>query len=98
MNERDMEAPITRRELHESLDTWAGAIRAEIREAFTELRALILTVEERLIHRMDSLLDPHRSIPERVGKLEEQELPARVRKLESKVFAPKRRASKRTRR
>jgi hypothetical protein len=44
---------------------------------------------------MDSLLDPHRAIPERVNKLESDELPARVAKLERKVFAPKRRASKR---
>jgi hypothetical protein len=107
----------TRRELHEALDTWAGAIidkittqvttqvtaqvTAQVTVAmdarFAEMRALIKTTETALIMRMDALLDPHHGVPERVSKLEAEELPARVRKLESKVFAPKRRTAKRAR-
>jgi hypothetical protein len=110
MNERDMDAPVTRREMYEALDTLAlklnrrmdllgdallERIDSKFAELRGELRALILTTEEKLMHRMDSLLDPHRAIPERINKLESEELPLRVAKLERKVFAPKRRASKR---
>ena len=114
----DMDAPVTRRELHETLDIWGGALIARIdamvdakfdkkfeekfeqkfSAKFNDLRALVLTLERSLIDRMEALLDPHRGVPERVKSLDEAELPARVSKLEARVFAPKRRASKTTRR
>ncbi len=111
---RDMDAPVTRRELYETLDIWGGALLARIdamfekkfekkfeekfEEKFSQLRALVLTLERSLIDRMDAIFDPHRGVPERVKALEEAELPARVSKLEARVFAPKRRASKTARR
>ena len=39
MSEPDMDAPVTRRELHEALGTWGGALKAELK---TELKAEII--------------------------------------------------------
>lgn len=139
-NLRDMNEPITRREFHETLDVFVGAIMARIDAKFdeqwsrvasrmdakfeeqrvyideivdkkldekldekldaklgpfkAEMRSLILNVEESLKARMDSLLDPHRDIPDRVQRIEDEDLSRRVSKLETRVFAPKRRAPK----
>lgn len=106
MSERDMTAPVTRGEMYEALEIWAGRIVGMLREEFkkgltettSELRALIKATEQNLMTRMDAMFDPHRSLPERVGKLEEAALPERVSKLEAKVLAPRRRAPARTKR
>jgi hypothetical protein len=122
MSERDMTAPVTRGELHQDLEIWAGAIRAEADKrfaavderfaaveaslaelkqlmlaGFAEMRALWKATEQNLLARVDAMFDPHRDVPERVGKLEEAALPERVSKLETRVFAPKRRARKKKR-
>ncbi len=113
-NGPDMTAPVTRGELYEALENWAGAIidkvmsgfRAELDTKFdtrftsfaSEMRALVMTSERHILDRMEAMFDPHRSLPERVGKLEEAALPERVSTLEAKVFAPRRRASKSARR
>jgi BMFP domain-containing protein YqiC len=92
----DMNAPITRGEMYEALEIWAGNIEARLgarlSEAFDRLRDDLAAQMrghkedlERLIRGMD---DKYTQLPERVTKLEE--LPARVTKLEAKVFAPKR--------
>jgi hypothetical protein len=145
-----MTAPITRGELHEALDTWAGAIMAMLTSLDTRLcsvdtrltsvetrltgvetrltgvetrltgvetrgeevhgrlvlvesrvgdiPALIRNTEETILAFAQSMLEPQRTVPERLGNLEEAALPDRVGKLEAKVFAPKRRASKTGRR
>lgn len=112
--ERDMTTPVTRGEMHEALEIWAGAIVDKLTTSLTtmlttmidarfaafaaEMRALVKTSERYVLDRVEAMFDPHRSLPERVGTLEEAALPERVSKLESKVFAPRRRASKSTRR
>jgi hypothetical protein len=119
-NEPDMDSPVTRRELHESLETWSGAIISKLTSKLTEeiarstdevtMRVIAVLddrvgkVEARLdervkgaelyiIGRMEAMLDPHRTVPERVERLEAHSLPERIRKLEAKVFPPKRRAT-----
>jgi hypothetical protein len=69
----------------------------KVDEQLAEQRALILTVESSLITRMDGMYDAFRGVPERVSAVEDEELPARVSKLEAVVFAPKCRASSRPR-
>ena len=91
---RNMDEPVTRRELHEALEIWGGTIKSELRAEMTEVRAEmragfaaqsaeiaqhIRASEERMRDFMRALLEPHDGIPERVARLE------------SKVLAPKRR-------
>lgn len=112
-----MDEPVTRRELHEALETWAGAIISKLSSEMaaqlaaqgaelhagleaqrSETRALLDASENAIIDRMEAMLDPHATVPARVRSLEAERLPERVSRLEAKVFAPKRRASKTARR
>ena len=89
-NERDMEAPVTRREMYEALEIWGGALRAEIAELRTELRTMydgIVRVmrEELRRHSNANKEDLERGVAAVDDKY--NDLPPRVRKLEAKVFA-----------
>lgn len=102
MNEPDMDAPVTRREMHEALEIWAGAIIEKVTEsvmarvtALFEERDARLTAE--LTHQIKaSADDTHRYI----AALDDtyRDLPARVTRLENKVFAPKRKRATAARR
>jgi hypothetical protein len=59
-----------------------------------ELPALFKTMEMTFLSNVQSMLEPQQSIPERLRHLADAALPERLRKLEAKVYAPKRRASK----
>lgn len=104
---RNMSEPVTRQELHDSLEIWGGQLRAELRDEiatqgaqlraefraeFAEVRAdfarWATTILETLRAEIRAVFEPHDDVPERVTKLEE--LPARVERLEARVFAPKR--------
>jgi hypothetical protein len=85
---REMTEPVTRGEMHEALEIWAGAIVASVDRRFAEMRALVKTSETYILMRMEAMFDPHRSIPARVSAIEEAALPDRVGTLESRVFAP----------
>jgi len=105
MSERDMTVPVTRGEMHKALETWAGAILAQFKNLITrqdvlraDMLALVKASERHVLDQMKAMFDPHRSIPDRINTLERAELPERVGKLEAKVFAPRRRASKTGRR
>ena len=81
-NEPDMTAPITRGEMHEALETWAGAIisrftvaiaeaiEASERRILSEVGRHIRASNEELRAHMSALLEPHVDIPPRVAKLE----------------------------
>ncbi len=69
-----------------------------IESSAAETRAVMKTFQTAMITAVAALLDPYRALPARVETLEGANLPTRVHKLEAKVFAPKRRATKTTRR
>lgn len=89
---RDMSEPVTRQELHDSLEIWGGQLRAELRAEMVELRAdfarWATTILETIRAEIRAAFEPHDDVPERVTKLEA--LPPRVERLEARVFAPKR--------
>ena len=62
-----------------------------------EIPALFRTMELSILASVQSMLEPQRTVPERLGEIEAAALPERVLKLEAKVFAPRRRASKTSR-
>lgn len=64
----------------------------------SEIPELITSTKREILDSVQSMLDPQRTVPERLAQLEDARLPERVRKLEAKVHAPKRRASKSGRR
>lgn len=105
-NERDMEAPVTRRELYEALDIWLGAIMSRMD---VSLDARFAAFDAKLDVKLDTKLGEqvaiiqadlarHVKVMEENGRrglavVDEQykDLPPRVTRLEAKVFAPKRR-------
>lgn len=102
----DMDAPVTRREMYEALETWAGAIIEKMTTAITELRtelrnALRIDLRNELRateRRLSAELRQHTKSSEdelatRLVAVDQQytDLPARVTRLEAKVFAPSRR-------
>jgi len=95
---RNMDEPVTRRELHEALEAWAAILTANISASITaEMARQFQAYDERNRDYMRALLEPHDGVPERVTKLEEELVP-RVEKLEARVFASKRsRPASRTR-
>jgi hypothetical protein len=101
-----MDEPVTRRELHEALDIWAGAIMsqmsAQLAAQTAHLTAEIAASEQRY---RDELARHVRASEKNmrtwIAGLDDKyrDLPARVSKLEVKVFAPRRkRASAKARR
>lgn len=100
-NVRNMDEPVTRRELHEALDIWAGAIMsqmsaqlsAQLAAQTAHLTAEIAASEQRY---RDELARHVRASEENmrtwIAGLDDKyrDLPPRVSKLEAKVFAPRR--------
>ena len=108
---RDMDAPVTRRELHEALDLWSGAINARTAAEIAESEKRVLGAvqimfeasEQRLLRELRSQTQGSEDeLASRLVAVDQQykDLPARVTRLEAKVFAPptrKRRRAQRTR-
>jgi hypothetical protein len=108
-NADDMDAPVTKRELHEALEVWAGAIRAEMASLHSELRSELRSEvrselgelrTEMATLRRDLAADVVSHIKAANEEMRAwmtafddryRDLPPRVTRLESKVFAPKRR-------
>jgi hypothetical protein len=94
---RDMDAPVTRREMHEALETWAAVIIDTLTRSFT---AAMAAMEARLAGEVGrATRSSEDELTTRVRVVDDQykDLPARVTKLEATVFAPpkrKRRASR----
>ena len=89
------------------LEIWAGALRGviaeDIKNAFAEFNVIVRQDMQAAVgmaladfERQQALaLEPTKDIPERVAAIEQADLPARVRRLEAKVFPPKRPARRR---
>ena len=114
---RDMDAPLTRREMYEAFDLWGGALSAQIAQLGAQLaqlsaqfaqmgaqlaqvpaqmKVLIEDSEARVMTEMR--LQNRGSEDELATRLvavddQYKDLPKRVRKLEAKVFPPKRGAA-----
>lgn len=114
---RDMEAPVTRRELHEALETWGGALErriiaamkamfdgmeprfAGIEARFAGIEARLGNVETGMVAMETRLINEikgqtkgsEEELASRLVAVDEQykDLPARVTRLEAKVFPPK---------
>ena len=93
----------TKIELHEELekqdqrfdrklDLWGGALRAEIKQQGGELRAEMKTMRSEIIQEMSWLLQGAVEQFQHSRTVTEpyRDLPARVTRLEAKVFPPKR--------
>jgi hypothetical protein len=90
---RDMDAPVTRREMHEALETWAAVI---IDKLTTAMKAM----ETRLMGELArATKGSEEELTTRIRVVDEQytDLPGRVTRLEAKVFAPVKRARARAR-
>jgi hypothetical protein len=91
----DMDAPVTRREMHEALETWAAVIIDKLTTSLTtSLTAKMTAMEERLMTALGrATRASEEELTTRVRVVDDQyrDLPARVTRLEAKVFAsPKR--------
>ena len=101
---RDMDAPVTRRELHDALGHWSGAIiekvAAQIRAAIADSEQRVMSVVRDLVQVSEARLTDeirHRTkgseeeLASRLVAVDEQykDLPTRVTRLETKVFPPK---------
>lgn len=104
---RDMDAPVTRRELHEALDLWSGAINANTASMIAESEKRVLGAvqlmfeasEQRLLYELRSQTKGSETeLATRLVAVDQQykDLPARVTRLEAKVFAPAKRKRRRT--
>lgn len=108
---RDMEAPVTRRELHETLDLWGGAFEQRMLERMDErfqvFEHRFRALEERVDRRIVALFEHFEArfmtdmraqvrgaledVTGRISAVDDKygQLPARVTRLEAKVFPPK---------
>jgi hypothetical protein len=117
-----MDAPVTRREMHQALELWAGAIIEKVTASVTEkvtasvtenvvakmtekmaamvaaserrLTAAMVAMEERLMAELGRATRASaEELTSRITVVDEQyrDLPARVSRLEAKVFAPAKR-------
>ena len=93
MSERnDMDAPVTRRELHNALEIWVGALSKQItQDVITQVKALLNVLEDELRAGMRGIED---ALGTRLGAFQEhyKDVPGRVSRLEATVFGspPKR--------
>ena len=122
---RDMDAPVTRRELHEALDLWSGTINAHTasmiadseKRMYSQTSGLIANViaesekrvlgavqlmfetwEQRLLYELRSQTKSSETeLATRLVAVDDQykDLPARVTRLEAKVFTPAKRKRRR---
>ena len=94
----DMDLPVTRREMHSALETWAGAIIEKLSAVF---RGELQASEKRLSDELrQHTKGSEGELATRLVAVDQQyqDLPARVKRLEAKVFAPKpRRRAQRSR-
>lgn len=104
-NPRNMDEPVTRRELHEALDLWAGAILSQMSAQFAQADARFAAMEQRISQRLSEEMSRHIRASEEntrtlIAALDDKyrDLPPRVTRLETKVFAPKRRRVAKARR
>jgi hypothetical protein len=98
---RDMDAPVTRRELRDALDTWGGTIVDRLIKLDSKLDDLERRMDGKLhgveMRLKDELRQHTRSSEtELAGRLvavdeHYRDLPIRVTRLENKVFAPPKR-------
>lgn len=94
---RDMDAPVTRRELHETLELWGGALEARLESRIVvSLERRIVALFEMFEARFMSELRSHvqgalEDVRGRVSAIDDKykDLPARVGRLEAKVFPPR---------
>ena len=89
-NRSDMAEMITRGELHEALEIWAGNLIATLT---AQISLLIQASERRLTDELRRHSNANKEDLEvRISAIDDQyaDLPPRVAKLEAKVFAPKR--------
>jgi hypothetical protein len=115
MTERDMDAPVTRRELHDALDKWGGAMTAKFIERMNAaINAAIEGSEKRVLGAVAVMIEASEArlmrelrsqtkgseveLATRLVAVDEQykDLPARVTRLEAKVFAPPKRKRRKT--
>jgi hypothetical protein len=101
----DMDAPVTRRELHEALELWGGAITAQLTAIIREMleaseqrtKATIAATEQSLLAELKHQTRGNtEDWSAKLTTVDDQykDLPARVTRLEAKVFAPKRRRNR----
>ena len=103
----DMDRPITRRELEETLATRLGKLKAEIDHSLSkyptkdDLRKSLEAWGHEVSKRLSGELAQHtkailEAMRRDVAAVDDKyrDLPPRVKKLEAKVFAPKRRRTK----
>jgi hypothetical protein len=86
----DMDKPVTKRELHEALEIWGGALEARLDAKIdSKLDAMGARLSAELAQHTNRILD---TMYEVTGAIDEtySDLPARVTRLEAKVFPPKR--------
>lgn len=86
----DMDKPVTKRELHEALEIWGGALEARLDAKIdSKLDAMGARLSAELAQHTNRILD---TMYEVTGAIDEKysDLPARVTRLEAKVFPPKR--------
>lgn len=97
----DMDKPVTKRELHEALEIWGGALDARLE---AKLDARLGAFEARVDAKIDAVgarlsseLAQHTNrileeVHQIIGAVDEKyrDLPPRVTRLEAKVFPPKR--------
>ncbi len=88
----DMDAPVTRRELHKALDIWGGALRADItRDVVTQVKALLKILEDRLMTELRSQTRGSADeVDTKLAAIDDnyKDLPRRVTRLEKMVFGP----------
>lgn len=89
----DMDAPVTRREMHDALDRWATVIIEMVVASERRLTAAMRSMEDRLVVELGrATRASEEELTSRLAVVDEQykDLPTRVTKLEAKVFATKR--------
>ena len=93
---RDMDAPVTRRELHETLELWGGALEARLEGRIVSLEGRVVALFEFFEARFMTQLRAQvqgalEHVREQVSAIDDKytDLPARVGRLEAKVFPPR---------
>lgn len=96
MSEQDMDAPVTRREMHDALGLWRGAIMHDIvtqvvPDIITQVKALLQILKDELLTELRGQTRGNaQELEDRLAKSDEpyRDLPARVSRLEATVFGP----------
>jgi hypothetical protein len=100
---RDMDAPVTRRELHETLELWGGALEARLEGRIVALEERFFGLEGRVVALFESfearfmtqlraqVQGALEDVRGQISAIDDKykDLPARVGRLEAKVFPPR---------